>query len=128
HQAAIAGKVVDPETGSAVAGVTVTITAMPLAFEQWLATRALQYGAAWPKLSERPDRTSTAADGCFCFVDLPDGDYTLSCVLSGAAHRYGAAEHTFTVTRDSQGRIALATAQIDLPPTGARGVVQGLVQ
>lgn len=128
HQAAIAGKVIDAETGRAVAGVTAAITAMPAAFQTWLAVRALSYGAAWAALPERPDRTRTAVDGCFRFADLPDGAYTVSFSLPGAPHRYGSAQHAFAVASDVDGWITLATAEIELPPTGFRGKVHGLVQ
>jgi hypothetical protein len=126
-QAAIAGKVVDGQTGRPVGDITVKLTTLPSAFEQRLALKALQHGTAWESLAERPDRTRTAADGCFCFTDLPDGTYTVSFTLPGGRHRYGPVSQSFTVTRDTEGRIAFSPAVIQLPPTGVRGQIQGLV-
>jgi Carboxypeptidase regulatory-like domain/CarboxypepD_reg-like domain len=128
YQAAITGKVVDGQTRHPVGGVTVKLTAMPPAFERRLALQALQHGAAWETLAERPDRTRTADDGGFCFTDLPDGAYTLAFTLPRSKHRYGSVSQSFTVTRDAGGRIPFSPAVVPLPPTGVRGRVQGLVQ
>lgn len=76
----------------------------------------------------RPDRLRTAEDGCFCFIDLPDGAYTLSFVLAQGSHRYGVVQQNFTVTRDAQGSIQAPIHEIALPPTAVRGQLQGLVQ
>ena len=128
HQAAIAGKVIDARTLRSLPGVHVAIIAMPPVLVQRLALQALQYGHTWERLEERADRTRTAADGCFRFADLPDGAYTLSFTLPGNAHRYGSLQRVFTVTRDAQGLIATAVAEIPLPPTGVLGQIKGLVQ
>lgn len=127
-QAALAGKVVDGQTAHPVGGVIVKLTAIPPAFEQRLAVQALQHGAAWEALAERPDRTRTADDGVFCFTDLPDGDYTLAFTLPKARHRYGSVSQEFKVARDALGRLPFSPAVIRLPPTGVRGRLQGLVQ
>lgn len=119
HRLSIAGKVVDACTGQPVEGVGVTLAAMPPAFADRLAVRALQHGAAWEKLSERPDRTRTAPDGGFHFSDLPDGAYTLLFALRGAPHRYGPLRRDFTAPAP--------IAEVALPPTGIRGQVRGLV-
>jgi len=116
HRAAIAGKVVDGlDTQRALAGVVVTITAMPPAFQAIVSARS----------ATRPERTITAADGIFCFADLPDGAYTLSFALPGG--RYGGAKCDVTVARDAKGDIARAVQVVALPPTGVRGQVQGRV-
>lgn len=128
HQAAIAGKVLDARTGLAIGGVTVSITSQPPEFERTLAAWALRYGASWESHPQRPDRTRTAEDGCFRFIDLPDGSYTLSFALVQGRHRYGSAQNTFTVARDSQGVIQAPLQQILLPPTGVEGQIQGMVQ
>lgn len=124
HQAAVTGKVVDARTQAPVSGVSVTITAMPAAFTQVLALRALAAGAGWEGLGRRPDRTRTASDGCFRFVDLPDGAYTLSFAIPHGERRYGTTTQAFTVARDATTTlIPLAVASIALPPTGAVGLI-----
>jgi hypothetical protein len=93
HQVAIAGRLADAGTGKPVGGALVSIAegGMPAAFRRLLEARAMQYGNAWMAMTERPDRTRTAADGIFYFLDLPDGDYTLSASLPRMGSRYGAA-------------------------------------
>lgn len=128
HQVAIAGKVVDDRTGMPVSGVTVSITGQPPEFASWLAAWALRYGPSWESLPQRPDRARTAEDGCFRFIDLPDGSYTLSIALAQGKHRYGSVQSTFTVTRDGQGIINAPIHEILLPPTGVEGQIKGLVE
>lgn len=77
NRVAIAGRVIDAETKLAIPGVLVKITQMPEKFKNWLDLHALQYGKSWEKMVKRPDKTLTAVDGCFCFINLPDGEYTL---------------------------------------------------
>ncbi|WP_438033291.1 MSCRAMM family protein [Sorangium sp. So ce204] len=128
HQAAIAGRVIDQETEQPVAGVHVVITGMPTAFSRELAMAALRHGSAWGSLVERPDRTRTARDGCYRFVDLPDGDYVLSYTVPGGARRYGDATRAFTIARGAEGELAAQLAEVALPPTGVRGIIHGPVQ
>jgi hypothetical protein len=123
HQVAIAGKVVDPETSLGVAGATVTITAMPATFTKWLSLRALSYQDRWDKLAERPDRTVTAPDGFFRFIDLPDGTYTVTVSAKEGARRFGDTTQSFTVARDATGTIKAPIALIALPATGLRGML-----
>lgn len=123
HQVAIAGKVVDPETSLGVAGASVSITSMPATFTKWLSLRALGYQDRWDRLAERPDRTVTAPDGFFRFIDLPDGDYTVTVSAKEGARRFGDATHSFTVARDADGAIHATIALITLPATGVRGTL-----
>ena len=125
HQVAVTGKVTDLRTSAPLAGVRVEITVAPAAFTVWLAAYARQYGDRWAALAERPDRTNTTVEGRYRFLDLPDGQYTFSASLPAAGSRYGAAQAQVTVTCDSQGRIALAAADMSLPPTTLRGQVTG---
>jgi hypothetical protein len=71
---------------------------------------------------ERPDRTQTAIDGHFHFLDLPDGDYTLTASLPGTGTCYGAVEKKVQVSRNDN-KIKLAAADIALPTTGIKGQI-----
>jgi hypothetical protein len=77
---------------------------------------------------ERPDRTRTAGDGHFHFMDLPNGEYTLVASLPGFGGRYGAADEALTVTRGAEGNIIMVTADIQLPPTTLKGTITTQVQ
>jgi Carboxypeptidase regulatory-like domain/Membrane-bound lysozyme-inhibitor of c-type lysozyme len=123
HQVAIAGRVTDAQTGRAIGGARVGITAAPAAFTDWLAIRKTQYGVHWAAMVERPDQTGTAADGHFHFLDLPDGQYTLTASLPGSGSRYSTAGRHATVSRDAQGTITTAAADIALPPTTLKGEI-----
>jgi Carboxypeptidase regulatory-like domain len=123
HRVAIAGRVTDAQTGRTIGGAQVRITTAPAAFTAWLAMRAIQGGARWVAMVERPDQTRTAADGHFHFLDLPAGQYTLTASLPGLGSRYGTAEKQAMVSRDAQGNITMAAADIALPPTTLKGEI-----
>ncbi|MEA5567782.1 carboxypeptidase-like regulatory domain-containing protein [Anabaena sp. UHCC 0399] len=124
HQVAIAGQVCDRKTGQAIYGAIVEITQMPEPFKAKLALKALQYGSDWETFPERPDRTRTAVDGYFYFVNLPDGNYTLTGKLPGTNTRYDSAQTTVIVPSvDSDGKPKFA-ANIDLPPSGIKGQIK----
>lgn len=125
RQVALVGQVRDAQTGQALAGARVTISAGPGTFTSWLATRALQDGARWAALEERPDRTRTRADGRFYFLDLPSGPYTLTASLPELGSRYGAAQIQATVARSASGAIVLAGVDLALPPTAIKGQITG---
>ena len=111
----------DAQTGAAIGDARVEITAAPAEFTDRLALHARQHGDRWAAMDERPDRTRTAADGHFHFMDLPDGDYTLSASLPDAGSRYGQREAGASVSRDAEGNVSMAGADITLPPTTLRG-------
>ena len=123
HQVAIAGGVTDAQTERAIRGARVEITDAPAEFKEWLEVRAIQYGDRWGGMAERPDRTRTAADGHFHFLDLPDGDYTLSASLPGAGSRYGVEETTVTVSRDGDNITVARPIHIALSPTTVKGTI-----
>lgn len=120
HQVAIAGRVSDQLTGQLIHGATVEIIGMPDSFKAWLALRSMQYGSNWEKMTERPDRTRTAIDGHFHFLDLPDGKYTLKVSLPSAGTRYKEAQKEFQVSRTNE-KNQLEVADISLPPTAIKG-------
>jgi hypothetical protein len=123
RQVAIYGQVSDAETGLPIQGALVEMEKIPETFKKWLALRSIQYGTDWDRMSERPDRTLTAADGHFHFLDLPNGQYILKASKASEGTRYGTAQLTATVTRDAQGKIARTAAGISLPPTGIKGQI-----
>lgn len=57
--------------------VRVEIIAAPASFQRRLSLKSLSHGQNWDSFSDRPDRTHTAVDGSFYFIDLPPGKYTL---------------------------------------------------
>ncbi|MGD9101251.1 MAG: carboxypeptidase regulatory-like domain-containing protein [Anaerolineae bacterium] len=123
HQVAIAGRVSDAQTGKTIARARVEITAAPAEFTAWLAIRAKQHQEHWETMDERPDRTRTALDGHFHFLDLPDGSYTLTVSLPGSGSRYGTAQVVATVSRDAEENIVMAAADTTLPPTTVKGQI-----
>jgi hypothetical protein len=123
HQVAIAGRVTDARTGKPIGGARVEIVGAPPEFTAWLAIQARRHGTRWAGMAERPDRTRTAADGHFHFLDLPDGDYTLIASLPGSGTRYDTAQADARVSRDAGGNIAMATANVALPPTALEGSI-----
>jgi Carboxypeptidase regulatory-like domain len=125
HQVAIAGQVSDRETGQTIANAIVEITAMPDAFEKKRSLQALRYGSEWETLAKRCDRTTTAIDGFFHFIDLPPGEYTLTAFLPSAATRYKIARTTVTVLPPSNNpsQPKFAAANLALSPSGIRGKI-----
>lgn len=123
HQVTIVGQVNDKQTGRAIGGAMVELTSSPSAFKDWLSERKKQYGDGWDQMDERADRTRTAPDGHFHFIDLPDGQYTLTASLPGAGSRYGTAQVDVTVSVNANGNVIMASANIALPPTTIKGKV-----
>lgn len=123
HQAAIAGTITDKEDGGPIAGARVTITASQAAFTDWLALKALAYGRGWDGLAIRPDRTVSGDDGRFCFLDLPDGAYTVTAAWPAQGSRYGTATGPATVARGNDGAVKLAAVDLVLSPTRVTGKV-----
>jgi hypothetical protein len=125
HQVAIAGRVTDSQTNQSLSRALVKITSAPAQFMTWLNLQALQYGARWVSILERPDQILTAVDGHFHFLDLSNGQYTLTVTLPGAGTRYGSAEAQARVSRNPQGKIIMAASNIALPPTTIKGRITG---
>ena len=123
HQAAIAGRVTDVQTGRTVAGAVVAVTAGPAAFADALGLAEISFGPAWASMAERLDRTLTHADGHFHFLDLPDGQYTLVASLPDWGSRYATAQANVVVARGADGRVSLALTDLALPATAIAGQV-----
>ncbi len=123
RQVAIAGTVTDQGDGRPIAGVQVALTSGPAAFGDWLALKALAFGRGWDTHAVRPDRMLTREDGRFCFLDLPDGAYTVTAEWLSQGNRYGTATGAATVARAGDGTIKLATVDLALPPTRITGKV-----
>jgi hypothetical protein len=129
HQVALWGRVTDADTGKALAAARVSIEdggdKSPAVFRKLLQAGALQYGSVWNAMAERPDRTRTADDGTFYFLDLPEGDYTLSASLANMGARYGTAEAKATVSKQSNGDYIRGFVELNLQATTVRGKVMG---
>jgi len=125
HQVAVAGKVTDVVARKPLGGAVVNIIEMPQALKSLLVTKSMQYGARWAAMAERPDRTQTAADGLFYFLDLPDGKYTIAASVARCGKRYGGARGSATVSRDAKGNVKMAFLEIGLQPTTVQGKVTG---
>jgi hypothetical protein len=124
RQVAIAGRVIDQEDGGPIAGAQITITTPQAAFNDWLALKALAYGPGWDSLTVRADRALSRDDGRFCFIDVPDGSYTVSAEWIQQGNRYGIAASTATVARDGDGTLKPAAVDLALPPTRVTGRVE----
>lgn len=61
---------------------------------------------------KRPDRTITAMDGCFYFLDLLDGDYALTISLPSAGTRYGVASSEPIQVDSKKGQINLSNIKL----------------
>jgi len=123
RQASIAGRVTDQEDGGAVAGAQLTVTSAQAGFADWLALKALAFGRDWDSLTVRADRALSGVDGRYCFIDLPDGSYTVTAEWVSQGNRYGIVTTTATVARDSNGSVKLVAADLALPPTRVTGKV-----
>ncbi|HEX6904111.1 MAG TPA: carboxypeptidase regulatory-like domain-containing protein [Thermoanaerobaculia bacterium] len=124
HRVAIYGNVSDAVTGRPIEGARVEITQGPQGFSERLALQARAAGKDWPALQERPDRTRTAADGHFHFMDLPAGNYSLAATLAAAGSRYGSAQAQATLTEDARKTVSRAQLELKLPPTTVRGTIK----
>ncbi len=105
HRGSMAGKVIDAQTRQPIGLATATILSGPSAFEPRLARLA---------------RVTTAEDGFWGFIDLPDGQYSVRIEAPPHLH-YGPVTMSFSV---QQSTTKPAIELIALPPTGVRGTVQ----
>jgi len=127
HVVSIAGAVRDKATQRPIAGALVEVAEGPPAFRALLAAKAAN--PAWTRRRERLDRVYSRPDGVFCFVDLPAGHYRLKVSAPAMGTRYGAAEvGIYEVQPDpGEGRVPMAPANVELPPTRIHGTVTDAV-
>jgi hypothetical protein len=105
----------------------VEITEGPPAFRALLAAKAAN--PAWARRRERLDRVYSRTDGAFCFVDLPPGRYRLNVSAPEMGTRYGVVKvEKLEVQPDpGEGRVPVARADVELPPTWIHGTVTDAV-
>jgi hypothetical protein len=125
HRVAIAGRVLDGNTGKALGDVAVTLTAMPAALQKRLAITSIAYGSGWNSMPRRPDRTMTSENGLFYFLDLPNGKYSLSALPPTYGGRYSTTQQALTVSRDGKGDTKIAFVNLTLQPTTVKGKITG---
>jgi Carboxypeptidase regulatory-like domain len=132
HQVAIVGIVSDAETGDLIAGAEVKLGPGSAAFTRWLALKALAIEHSLNRdgriqlnstltLAREQDAlllvTYTSLDGHYCFIDLPNGIYSVQAALPNLGTRYG----THQVENCNVTGTQAAIANLSLPPTGIRG-------
>jgi hypothetical protein len=123
RQVAIAGRVIEAVTKQAIAGAMIKIEQSPPGFQQMLKLKALQFG---DRPIEPLNQTMSAIDGCFYFLDLPSGTYTLTASLPGTGTRYGTVTTAaLTIARNAKGNAETAIVEITLPTTALSGTVMG---
>jgi len=121
HTVAISGRVSDARTDRAIAGAQVMITGGPPEFMAMLQRLSTSHGRRWQNLRQRPDRRYSEPDGHFHFLDLSDGSYTLSAALPEKGTRFGTAQLSAVVSRDSFGHLIMTTVGLSLPSTTLAG-------
>lgn len=81
------------------------------------------------KISTQHYVTKTAADGLFCFLNLPEGDYTLIASMPKSTRRYGVSQtQNVTVSHNDEGDIAISVADITLPSTSIIGKISSTIE
>jgi hypothetical protein len=108
RQVAIGGSVLD-ENEDPVAGATVALTATPKAFRMPVGVGGAASGGE--ENANLPDRTVTRQDGCYYFLDLPDGEYSLRA-LDPRSGRVD--EKATAVSRGKKGRIKMTWVNFKL--------------
>ncbi|GAM10185.1 hypothetical protein OR1_02473 [Geobacter sp. OR-1] len=89
HQVAIAGKVTDSTTGRPLPGARISVSGL------------------WDTLE-----LNAALDGHFHVLDLENGTYHVEASMPGSG--YGTGIKQVTITRNSEGKIQMAVAELQL--------------
>ena len=121
RQIAISGQVTAVATAAPIPNARVQITDAPDAFMRKVRLYAKLHGDSWDSMSKRVDRTETAADGAYYFLDLPDGDYIVTAYVPHRQPPYDFAEGTSVVSRDQAGSVQSATVDVALSPFSGKG-------
>jgi len=121
HTVAISGRVSDAHSDRAIAGAQVMVIDGPPEFMAMLDRQAASHGRRWQTLRQRPDRRYSEQDGHFHFLDLSDGSYTLRAALPEKGTRFGTAQLSALVSRDSFGHLIMTTVGLSLPSTTLAG-------
>lgn len=123
HQATISGVLTDGQTGKPVGGAQIRITDGPAEYLNLLSLAIAQYGPKLQNSKKAPDRTVTAPDGHFHFLNLPDGSYTLEATVTGKGSRYGTVLATALVSRNPDSSVNLAVVNPIVQPTTISGTI-----
>ena len=125
QQVGVTGRVIDEQNRQPLVGARINITRAPREFTDRLALKAVQCGAQWITLAERPDQTHTATDGSFYILDqpLPIGVYNLTATMPASGTRYDTGTEKVTISRDKTGNIKRVSIDIALPATTIKGFI-----
>ena len=106
RQVTIAGRIVDAQN-EPLAGAMITIMARAGKFKAQVENAARTAGAEWEFLKNRPDRTFSRLDGLYFFLDLPEGQYTMS-VSDPRSGKIVESQVTVSKDKEKSGRITQA--------------------
>jgi hypothetical protein len=111
RQVTIAGCIVD-EQNNPVVGAEIKIKAMAGKFKAQVENAAGTAGAEWDFLKNRPDRTLSRLDGLYFFLDLPEGQYTVSTIGPRSGKII---ESRVTVSKDNENSGRITQVDFKLP-------------
>lgn len=110
RQVAIGGRVMD-ENKSPVDGTLVRITSMPDEFRRKLAIAEDSARAGRSTAGTGPESAVAGPDKIFYFLDLPDGQYTITALDPGSGRHD---EKKISVSRDKKQNIKITQVEFTL--------------
>lgn len=110
RQVAIGGRVMD-ENKSPVDGALIKITSMPNEFRRKLAFAEDSARAGRSTAGTGPESAVARSDGIFFFLDLPDGQYTVTALDPGSGRHD---EKNISVSRDKKQNIKMTQVEFTL--------------